>query len=219
LTGNMARTLMRLGYDREPRVSRAVDWLLSVQLEDGGWNCWDGGTHGSFEATVQPLGALSEIPQEHRSDEVEEAISHAVDFFLSHRLFKSSRDESVVLFRFLKFHFPLHYKYDVLHGLRVITSLGVKDDRLHDPIQLLVSKQQPDGAWILDAVPRGWRLFSPSHGGWRQEEDEVIEKGWGEEPHTLQFEEVGTPSKMITLNALRVLKNLDTLKLPTEYLA
>ncbi len=39
LTGNMARTLIVLGYYEDPRVKKAVDWMPEAQLEDGGWNC------------------------------------------------------------------------------------------------------------------------------------------------------------------------------------
>ncbi|MFQ5951342.1 MAG: prenyltransferase/squalene oxidase repeat-containing protein, partial [Candidatus Geothermarchaeales archaeon] len=219
LTGNLVRTLLRLSYGKDSRVRRAVDWLLKTQLDDGGWNCDTGHKgHSSFKSTIQPLWALSEIPKDERSTDVEEAISRATEFFLQHRLYKSSKDDSIVLLEFLRFHYPVHYSYDVLHGLRVMTSLGVTDERLGDAIQLLVSKKRSGDVWLLDGVPRGWRWPYPMHeGAYRPEESEVIERGWGNEPHTLQFEEAGKPSKIITLNALRILKNMDMLRLPREY--
>ena len=38
-TGNMVRALAKMGYAEDHRVLRAMDWLLSKQLADGGWNC------------------------------------------------------------------------------------------------------------------------------------------------------------------------------------
>lgn len=62
VTGNMVRTLARLGYGTDDRVVKAMDWLVGIQLDDGGWNCFteDGGKHGSFKS-IQPLWALSEM--------------------------------------------------------------------------------------------------------------------------------------------------------------
>src|SRR5207245_7255568 len=57
LTGNMVRTLGKLGYAKDARVRKAMDWLVTMQLPDGGWNCSPPGKHGSFMATVQPLWA------------------------------------------------------------------------------------------------------------------------------------------------------------------
>lgn len=39
LTGNIVWALLRLGYVDDVRVWRAIDWLLSKQMDDGGWNC------------------------------------------------------------------------------------------------------------------------------------------------------------------------------------
>ncbi len=39
LTGNMAAALNRIGYGDDPRVKKALDWLMRIQNEDGGWLC------------------------------------------------------------------------------------------------------------------------------------------------------------------------------------
>src|SRR5260370_27396337 len=70
LTGNMVRTLLVLGYDKDPRVRRAIDWIPEAQLEDGGCNCDYPQfqrvrvTHSSFMSTIEPLSAYSDIPQQ-----------------------------------------------------------------------------------------------------------------------------------------------------------
>jgi hypothetical protein len=57
LTGNMVRTLSAFGYAADPRLKKAVDWLLSQQLPDGGWNCYtaSGAKISSFKSTITAL--------------------------------------------------------------------------------------------------------------------------------------------------------------------
>ncbi len=123
-------------------------------------------------------------------------------------MYKSDVDESVVSLDFLTLHYPLHYHYDSLQGLRVLTNLGVREDpRLKDAVSLLLEKRMADGRWLLEGVYRGWRHGHPTHGSnsvWRPEEREVITQGWGD-GYTQQLEEAGKPSKWITLQVLLVL--------------
>lgn len=214
LTGNMVRALARMGYASDDRVRKGLDWLLSMQLPDGGWNCFAPGRHGSFMATVEPLWALAEMITHDPRGGWKESAAKGSEFLLKHRVYKSDVDESVVLFDFLKIHYPMHYGYDFLHGLRVLMELGVKDDsRLDDAVQLLLMKRLKEGSWKLDGVYRGWRHAHPIHRGElvsRPEERDLITEGWGGE-RTLQIEEAGKPSKWITLQSLLVLKRLDRL--------
>jgi len=215
VTGNMARAMVKFGYYDDERLLKAVDWLLAQQLPDGGWNCYtnEGGKHGSFRATVEPLWALAEILSRKPREACRESAKKATEFLLRHRIFKSDRDDSVILLEFMHTHYPIHYKYDFLHALRVLTSLGVTHDpRLDDAVKLLLEKRLPDGKWALDGVYRGWRSKRPMHGigAFRPEENEVITHGWGSDT-TLQLEEAGKPSKWITLQALLALNRIGLL--------
>ena len=217
MTGNVVRTLARMGYAKDDRVLKALDWLLGQQLEDGGWNCStrDGGKHGSFHATIEPLWGLSEMLGTNGANEKwRDSAKRASEFLLKHRIYKSDRDGSIILLDFLKLHYPIHYRYDILHALRVLTEFGIVDDpRMNDAVGQLLEKRLPDGSWPLEAVYRGWRLPFAFHGGtrtYRPEELELITQGWGEE-HTQQLEEAGKPSKWITLQALLVLKRIGVL--------
>ncbi len=216
MTGNMVRTLAKMGYQRDDRVLKAMDWLIGQQLEDGGWNCSakEGGKHGSFHATVEPLWGLSEMNKSNSREDWKVSAKKGSEFLLRHRIYKSDRDDSVILLDFLKLHYPIHYRYDILHALRVLTEMGVADvPRMKDAVDFLLGKRLADGAWPLEAVYRGWRLPYAFHGGtrtYRPEELELITQGWGYE-HTQQLEEAGKPSKWITLQALLVLKRLGVL--------
>jgi len=189
LTGNMVAALIRLGYKEDPRVKKALDWLISIQNEDGGWLCpyWRAhikDTHSCFYGTICPLEAFSEVPEAERSNEMKRAVERGAEFLLMHRLFKADHHNfQIINPQWLKLGFPWFYGYDILRGLVILTKLGyIKDERLNDAIEILLEKQQPNGKWILESAPAG--------------------RMW------INIEAKGQPSKWITLNALRVLKNM-----------
>jgi hypothetical protein len=97
-----------------------------------------------------------------------------------------------------RFHYPVHYYYDILVGLDFMTALGYGDDRrLTYAISLLREERRGDGRWILDAV-------HPDLEG-------AIAKLYASRPPTpFSLESIAEPSKMITFRALRVMKRLGT---------
>ncbi len=189
LTGNMVAALIRLGYESDSRVNKALKWLIKIQNADGGWLCpyWKAHVkdeHGCFYGTICSLEALSEINLRYQTKDMNEAINEGAEFLLMHRLFKADHhDYKVINQSWLKLVFPWFYGYNILRGLDVLTKLGyVKDERLNDAVQILVQKRQKNGTWILENAPVG-RMQT-------------------------NIEAKGKPSKWITLIALRVLKRL-----------
>jgi len=189
LTGNMVAALIRIGYANDLRVRKALEWLVNIQNEDGGWLCpyWRAhikDTHGCFYGTICPLEAFSEIGKEYLTKEMKRAIEGGAEFMLMHRLFKADHhDYRVINPSWLKFGFPWYYGYSVLRGLDVLTKLGyVNDEHLNDAVQVLLQKRQENGTWILESTPSG-RMQA-------------------------NIEPKGKPSKWITLIALGVLKRL-----------
>jgi hypothetical protein len=192
LTGNMVWSLIRFGYLDDPRVERAIDWITTYQrFDDGnsarpkGWpydkaiSCF--GKHSCHMGVVKALKALAEIPVEERSKSVKETVVKAVDYLLKHHVYKKSHDLSRVSKPgWLRFGFPLMYQDDVLEILGILTKLGIKDDRMQEAVDLVLSKQNSDGRWILENTFNG--RF-----------------------HT-NIESKGKSSKWITLCALRMLK-------------
>lgn len=188
LTGNMAVALIRLGYGDDPRVKKALGWLVEVQNRDGGWLCpyWKAhirDKHSCFMGTITPLDAFSELPEEQRTPEMEAVVEQGAEFLLMHRLFKADHHNfQVINESWLKLGFPQFF-YDILRGLQVVTKLGYAEDkRINDALELLLQKQNPEGKWILESTPSG-----------RMQTD---------------LEKKGKPSKWITLNALRVIKTV-----------
>lgn len=190
LTGNLCAAMLRAGYLGDPRLSKALNWLLKVQNVDGGWLCpyWKAhvkDTHGCFYGTICPLEAFSEVPEAKRTAEMNRVIEKGAEFLLMHRLYKADHHNFKVINRhWIRFGFPWFYGYDALRGLSVVTKLGYIDDmRLADAVKLMIQKRRPDGKWPLETAPIG-RMQA-------------------------NLEAVGKPSKWVTLNALKVLKRLN----------
>jgi hypothetical protein len=52
-----------------------------------------------------------------------------------------------------RFHYPIHYYYDLLVGLDFMTALGYTNDpRLEYAVKLLKTKRRRDGKWNMDAI-------------------------------------------------------------------
>ncbi|HVP16721.1 MAG TPA: prenyltransferase/squalene oxidase repeat-containing protein [candidate division Zixibacteria bacterium] len=189
LTGNMASALTRIGYANDPRVKKAIEWLVRVQNKDGGWLCpyWKAHSrdkHGCFMGTICPMEAFSITPKENLTEGMEETISKGAEFLLMHHFYKADHHNyETVKQAWLRLSFPW-FGYNILRGLDVLTKLGyVKDHRADDAVRIILQKRQSNGAWILEDSPVG-RMQS-------------------------NLETKGQPSKWITLIALRMLKRLD----------
>lgn len=193
LSGNMVWSLLRLGFFQDPRVQQGIEWIVTFQRFDDGISavtkggpydrlkagCF--GKHSCHMGAVKALKALAEIPKKNRSAAVQRTIEKGVEYFLLHHVFKSShRLDHVPKPGWLKFGFPLMYQTDVLEILGILTSLGYKDERMQEAVDVVLSKQDATGRWMLENSFNG-RYYT-------------------------NIEKKGTPSKWITLRALTVLK-------------
>lgn len=191
LTGNMVWSLIRLGYLADARLRRAIDYIATYQrYDDGehanlaGWPydrfkmCF--GKHTCHMGAGKALKALAEIPPAERSAGVGRSIEQGVEYFLKHHIYKKSHNlTKVARPGWLKFGFPLMYQDDVLEMLEILAKLYIKDKRLESAIELVESKRNKEGKWILENTFNG-RFFT-------------------------NIEQKGKPSKWITLKALQVL--------------
>jgi hypothetical protein len=126
---------------------------------------------------------------------MELAVQRGAEFYLERELHKQG-DRYEPWYRF---HYPVHYYYDILVGLDFMTALGYKDDkRLGHAIEVLKKSRKSDGRWNLDAV------HPDVEGGL----GEWYRKHPRQAPTPFALEKVGAPSKMITFRALQVLSRL-----------
>ncbi len=186
VTGNIVRTLIRFGYLDRPAVRRSVDWIVRTQRKDGGWHCWyRTGTLDCWEG----LAALAEIPPERRDAAVSRSIERGAEFYLERSLMHEGKKPYPPWYRI---HYPTHYYYDILVGLRILTRLGYGGDRrLRPALEWLSRKRGADGRWCLEA----------SH---PDLDPTLANYALGGPVYSLVLELPGTPSRWATVEALSV---------------
>ena len=173
-----------LGTYFDQDVDGLVARLLGEQLEDGGWNCEveNGSVRSSFATTINVLEGL--LAHERATGGSRESIAarrRGEEYLLERKLFRRKSTGEVVNPAWLQFSFPARWHYDVLRALEYFRSVGdAPDSRVDEAIDLLRSKQQPDGTWLLENTHPGKIHFALEDGDDR-------------------------PSRWNTLRALRVL--------------
>jgi hypothetical protein len=148
VTGNAVRTLLRFGYLDHPAVQRSIDWIVKTQKTDGGWHCFPSRT-GTLDGW-EGLAALAEIPDGARDGAIRRSIECGAEFYLRRHLMDQGKGAYPPWYRI---HYPNHYYYDLLVGLRILTRLGYgADPRMTRALRWLRSKRARDGTWALDAA-------------------------------------------------------------------
>lgn len=193
LSGNMVWSLIRFGYLNDTRLQKGIDWITRyMRFNDGVADdpqvppydryeiCW--GAHTCHMGVVKALKALSAVPVERRTKEINDTIQKAAEFLLIHHIYKRSHNlNRTSKPGWLKFGFPLMYQTDVLEILDILTELGIEDSRMDEAINIVIAKQDDTGRWKTENTYNSDRLLIPM--GQKDEQ-----------------------SKWITLRAMRVLK-------------
>ena len=180
INGRTIETGTYFGLD----VVAIVERILVERLADGGWNCEaeNGSFRSSFDTTIDVLDGLLEFERATGgSVAVSEARRDGEQYLLERSLFRRKSTGEVVNPAYLDFAFPYYWRYDVLRALDYFRSSGADPDpRMAEAVEVVLSKQQPDGRWLLDRIHPGRVHFDLE-------------------------DAVGAPSRWNTLRALRVL--------------
>lgn len=204
LSGNLIAALVELGYGNDDRVLRAAEiqaMLVLDYLQErkpnsiSGLRYYKSGTsdrlyacapnlhHSCAWGAVKALLGFVKLPLPARSELVKEAIEQTTMFLLQYDPAKADYPSvygDKPSANWFKFGHPLGYFGDVLQNVEAIAGAGCgRDPRLANAVQLIESKQDASGRWLQEYKYRS--------------------KLW------TSLEEVGKPSKWITLRALRVL--------------
>ena len=193
LTANLVWVLIRFGYIQDPRLKRALQWLSAfMKFNDGlllepqqppydkDESCW--GSHTCMMAVVKTLKALSAIGASSLDADAQQLLHKAKEFMLIHHLYlRSHALGKSIKNLWLHFGFPLMYQTDALEILDIMTSIGVSDPRMEKAVQLVESKADEQGRWVLENTYASERLLLP-------------------------FGRKGEPDTWITVRALRSLK-------------
>jgi hypothetical protein len=181
INGRVIETGACYGVDVAP----VVDRILGERLADGGWNCEaeNGSVRSSFDTTINVLDGLLELERAGgASAAVREARRGGEEYLLERGLFRRKSTGEVVDPAYLDAAFPYYWHYDVLRALDYFRRSGAgPDPRMAEAVEIVRSRRQPDGRWLLDRIHPGPVHFA-------------LDAGAGE------------PSRWNTLRALRVLR-------------
>jgi hypothetical protein len=178
--------LALLAYFRYPdeRLHDIAAYLVDQQMADGGWNCesYKGATHSSFHTTISALEGLYEyeclFPE--KKKRISKVRTRGHEFLLTHRLYKSHRTGNIFDAKMTTMPFPPRWRYDFIRALDYFRACNASQDkRMNDAIELLKSKQKPNGRWRMNSGMSGLKYF--------------------------ELEKAGQPSRWNTLRAIRVL--------------
>ena len=169
-------------------VDSVVGRLVGEQLDDGGWNCEaeNGSVRGSFHTTIRVLEGLLLHEQAGKGgSDATAARRRGEAYLLQRHLLRRKSTGAPIDPAFSQFAYPARWHFDVLRGLEYFRSTGDRPHpRLVEAIDLVRSKRQPDGTWLLDHTWKGAIPFRMEDGD-------------------------GAPSRWNTLRALRVLRWVD----------
>ena len=192
LDANILLYLNHFGCLGDSRTQHLVDFLIEDHdMKNAGWRCraYPINPNGVFPVNcymgaVKTLRGLATIPEEQRRPEVRSIIDREVENVLENGIFRylktpdgKRKDKA----GWKRFGFPLFYQSDALEVLDTLTSLGIRDERMQESVDLVQSLKNADDRWILKNSFNG--------------------KMWSD------IEVKGQPSKWITLRAMRVLKH------------
>jgi hypothetical protein len=184
----------RLGYGDDPRVRALVDRLIEWQWPDGGWNCdkRPEAGHSSFHETWLPLWGLTEYWHLTGDACVKGAVDRAAELLLRHRLFRRDHASDQVIIRqgFVQLLYPAYWHYQILDACRALDAAGkLGDPRASEALDLIASKQRPDGTWAPERSASTMPTSKPRSG-----------------VDVVRWTRKGQPCKFLTLNAMRVLR-------------
>lgn len=171
----------------ETDLQSIVDFILAQRMDDGGFNCrrnTSGARSSSLHSSLSVAEGILQYAASgyaYRLPELVEAAASAREFMLRHRLFRSERTGEIICLQMLRLAFPPRWKFNILRALDHFRAANQPwDARMSDAMAIVIAKQRPDGRWLLPAGHPGQVHF--------------------------QMEQVGQPSRWVTLLALRVLR-------------
>ena len=182
---DLVRMMLWFGYEKDPRIKPLLDWLVHIQGSDGVWPCVSKlKPFSCMWATVDVLRAIHELPSSFQTPQILESRRLAIEQILDSNIYGYGKGK--VSERWFEFGYPLRFDTDILEVLELIAPYVSEDHKtVKEALSLVLKKQQSDGRWLCEKEPKGGR--------WMQQ--------------FIEFEEIGQPSKWVTLHSMHMLKS------------
>ncbi len=177
---------------KEKSLESVVDFILSQQMTDGGFNCQlnrKGAVHSSLHSTLSVIEGINEYVAHnynYRHSDLKTAEKESIEFILQHKLYQSHRTGKMINRKMIMLSHPARWRYNILRALDYFKSAGIPyDSRMDDALNILKSKQRLDQKWPVQEKHAGLTHF--------------------------EMEKTGKASRWNTLIALRVFKHFNML--------
>ena len=176
----VVRFLIQFGYGKSPRVREAIDWLISIQRDDGMWLCRSEGRRGCLRATLDVLRLAALDNQTSAQPGISQAANAVCDLLMEPRMSRYHVGDMWGTWERLKYP---HFGFNVISALDTLARLGhtPEEPKIATAVEYLLSRQLPDGTWPMD-------------------------ESWSRSP--IEFGQPNEPNKWLTLDAMRVVKLL-----------
>jgi hypothetical protein len=176
----IVRFLVQFGYAQDPRMRKAIEWLVPIQRDDGMWFCRGAGGRGCLRATLDVLRLAALDPQTAARPGITRAATAVCGLLMEPRMSRYHVGEAWGTWECLKYPY---FGFSVISALDALARLGYvpEEPQIAAAAEYLLSRQLSSGAWPLD-------------------------ESWPHSP--IDFGQPGEPNKWLTLDALRVLKLL-----------
>ena len=180
------RSLPTATAQGDSRTQRLLHWLVQIQGEDGIWPClFKVKPFTCTWATVDVLRAYQDLPSEWVTPQITESRRLAMEQLLNSGLYQYGKGKPSP--KWLKFGYPLRFDSDILEVMELLAPYVKPDEgRIQAGLKIILQKQDDAGRWPCEKHPQGCH--------------------WMES--FVKFDEIGKPSKWVTLHALKMLKTL-----------
>jgi hypothetical protein len=145
----IVRFLIQFDHADDPRVRKALEWLLATQRGDGMWLCSRPG-RGCLRATLDVLRAAVLDPEAAAHPAIARAAAIVCDLLMEPKMGRYHVDD-----QWTALEYP-YFGYGVVPALDALARLGytLERSKIATAMAFLLSRQLPDGTWPLDQTPR-----------------------------------------------------------------
>lgn len=125
----MLVSLLTYGKQSAAVIDEMIQYLLDMQMPDGGWNCAavnGRSTKSSINTTLSVLEAYADYEKEdyyYLLPVIKEQTQAGQAYLLLRNLMRRESTGEIILPYFVQFHFPTRWKYDVLRALSYFAAI------------------------------------------------------------------------------------------------